>query len=269
MFHILRSWVVQDEGRNIEAGKKLASHIDFAHIKSDHLVNVVMKCKFVNVSCVNAALEEIEEMMANQSPDDKEHVVVEGAGMDGIDGVYARTEDEIGLGDDEVVFVKEATEDEDCPDYTLYLFRSTWAITSSFDTSNVLYSNEARDVVSSSVPHAGWSTIGGELPAPTCTWKACTEDADCEAHAVGERYVAPNLEDKGQRRLSDVSNGDHSDAPKRSLQSMMSLPTDEGYEDNDYHAEAEGVHPLERLRRGTVNMFKFMSFSERSLGDTT
>jgi len=269
MFHILRSWVVQDEGRNLKAGEELASHIDFAHIKADHLINVVKKCKFVDASCVNAALEEIEEMMANRSPDDKEHVLVDGAGMDDVNGIYARREEDIGLGEDEVAFVKEAGEDEDCPDYTLYLFRSTWAIASSFDPSNVLYSSEARDVVSSSVPHRGWSTIGGEVPAPKCVWKASKEDDAGELDAGGERYVAPNLADNGQHRLSDLSNGDYTDAPKRSLKSMMSLPTDEGYEDRDYHATVEkeemGTHPLERMRRGTLQLFNYFSFSEGSL----
>jgi len=133
MFHILNTWVKQDVDNNIETGKELVSNINLAYIKSDYLNNIVRKCGFVETSIIEKALRDIEEMLENQSPDEKEHVLVEGAGNKDINGIYVRMDEDIGLGEEEVMYVKEAQDDDDAgygADYGLYLLRSTWAITS-------------------------------------------------------------------------------------------------------------------------------------------
>lgn len=199
MFHILHTWVKHDE-YHIETGKALVSNINLSYINTDYLKNVVKKCGFVQLADVERALEDIEEMLANQSPDQKEHVLVEGAGNDDINGIYVRMDEDIGLGEEEVVFVKEAQEDElDCPDYGLYLHGSTWAITSCVDYSNILYSFESSSEGSSSTPpHAlqkppqsGWEAIGGIHPPPYCTWNPSKEN---DGKSRGDKgYVAPDL----------------------------------------------------------------------------
>lgn len=240
MFHILNSWVKQDDD-NIETGKSLVSNIHLSYIKTDYINSVVRSCGFVALSDVEAALKEIEEFLATQSPDEKEHVLVESAGNDKINGIYVRMDSDIGLGGEEVMFVKEAHEDDYGPDYGLYLLRSTWAITSCVDYSNILYSFELTGMSDSShplhqPPKLGWKADGGSHPAPLCTWKPARE-------AKHKSYVAPNLADLGKKKknICDMADGDHDEGMNRrmTLRTMLNLPTDEGHEDDDYHDDMD------------------------------
>ena len=115
------------------------AHIQLCHVKPDRLKYVVRKCRFVAVVAVNAALREIEEALVKVAPDDQEHVRVTGAGPRGVDGLYVRLKDDIGMDEEEVVFVKE---DDGSPDCSLFLLQSTWAITLAVDISSLLYSCE-------------------------------------------------------------------------------------------------------------------------------
>mmetsp|Transcript_1162 Transcript_1162/g.2436 ORF Transcript_1162/g.2436 Transcript_1162/m.2436 type:complete len:587 (-) Transcript_1162:113-1873(-) len=237
MFCILNTWVNHDKDHNIEKGRALVSNINLSYIKTDYLNNVVKKCGFVQLSDVEAALKDIEEMLANQSPDEKEHVLVEGAGKDEINGIYVRMNEDIGLGEEEVVFVKEAQEDEYCPDYGLYLLGSTWAITSCVDYSNILYSFESSEGPASThcqPPKSGWKTVVGKQPSPICTWSPSKDNEK----STGKGYVAPDLAAGGtnHNNLDDIANGDHDDGQIRlSLRMMLNLPSDEGHKENDYH----------------------------------
>eukprot|EP00584_Thalassiosira_punctigera_P004372 CAMPEP_0172535028 /NCGR_PEP_ID=MMETSP1067-20121228/7195_1 /TAXON_ID=265564 ORGANISM="Thalassiosira punctigera, Strain Tpunct2005C2" /NCGR_SAMPLE_ID=MMETSP1067 /ASSEMBLY_ACC=CAM_ASM_000444 /LENGTH=758 /DNA_ID=CAMNT_0013319917 /DNA_START=197 /DNA_END=2473 /DNA_ORIENTATION=- len=239
MFHVLNSWVKQDEDCNKEAGRALVPNINLSYIKTDYLNNVVRKCGFVDVSDVEVALKEIEENLANQPPDEKEHVFVEGAGEPDINGIYVRMEEDIGLGVDEMVFIKECQEDEDyCPDYGLYLMKMTWAITPLVDYSSILYSCEVSGSSSTrnKVPSQGWETDRGKYPPPTCTWKA-SKDAPMD----NKGYVAPNLKASvAEKKLLDVADWDHDEGKTRiSLTTMLNLPTDEGHENDDYHDDID------------------------------
>ncbi|KAL7534417.1 hypothetical protein ACHAXR_005858 [Thalassiosira sp. AJA248-18] len=241
MFHILNTWVKQDED-NMETGKALVSNIRLSYIKADYLNNVVRKCGFVDSSDVQAALKKIEEVLANRSPDEQEHVLVEGAGNDEINGIYVRMDEDIGLGEEEVMYVKESQEDDFGPDYGLYLLRSTWSITSCIDYSNILYSCEASDNSTSlrhQAPEWGWAAVGANEPPPTCTWHPSKESMK----AAGVRgYVAPNLADAGanNKNLGDIANGDHDEGRKRyTLRTMLNLPIDEDYVDGDYHDDVD------------------------------
>ena len=111
MFNILSSWVKQDKG-NIEVGKRLVANIQLCSMKPDHLKYKVKKCGFVDAADVDAALKEIE-VLANESPDNKEHVLVTGAGLGGANGIYVRLEEDIGMDEEEVMFVKEGGEEDD------------------------------------------------------------------------------------------------------------------------------------------------------------
>lgn len=238
MFVVLRRWVSLDEERRLETAKALASHIDLVCINPEHLVHVVKKSSFMDATRVDAALMEIEEIQSNLSPEEQEHVLVEGAGRSCVDGLYVRKEEELGLGSDEFLFIKESADnygDDSCPDYSLYLYQSTWSIAPSFDPSNVLYSCRTAGPPSSHPPSQGWKTVEGDLPAPDCTWKS----PKFRKSARKERYVAPNLASSFNNSLSDLW-GDHGDST-HSLMVMMNLPTDEGHKDNDYH-DAPGVH---------------------------
>lgn len=242
MFAILNKWVKQDESNNIEVGKALVKNINLAYIKSDYLNNVVRKCGFVETTDIETALREIEEMLVNQSPDEKEHVLVEGAGNKEINGIYVRMDEDIGLGGEEIMFIKETGDDDDdggyVADYGLYLLRSTWSITSCVDYSNILYSCDAADSAHlTRTPKEGWKTVNGNDPAPTCTWKPSKELGS----SSGKGFVAPNLADRGRnhRNLSDVAKGDHSEGSlvrRLTLRTMINLPTDEDFEEDDYHA---------------------------------
>lgn len=239
MFSILNTWVKHDKGR-IETGKLLVLDIRLAYIKPDYLNNLVRKCGFVESSAVDDALREIDKMLANDSPDKKEHVLVEGAGDHGINGIYVRIEEDIGLGSDEVMFVKEAGEGEYIQDYGLYRRRSTWAITSCSDHSNILYSCEVPDGDPSALyraPKSGWEAVIGVDPAPNCTWNPSQENLKTAAGG----YVAPNLVGTREKSIEDLNRGDHDDglARRYSLHTMLMLPSDEGHEKLDYHDDLD------------------------------
>lgn len=239
MFHILNTWVKQDYEENLEVGRELVSHIDLSLMKTEYLNNAVRKCGFVESANVQQALKEIEEMIANQSPDEKEHVLVGGAGNYQINGIYVRMDEDIGLGAGEVMYIKEAPEDDyDTPDYGLYLLRSTWAITPCVDYSNTLYSCEITDENSDELRHqtpkTGWKAASGPEPAPSCMWNPGKESA---AEGGGKGYVAPNLAGEAKKSICDMANGDHDEGARKryTLRTMLNLPTDEDFEDNDYH----------------------------------
>lgn len=242
MFTVLNNWVKVDKENNTDTGKKLVSNIRLSYIKTDHLNNVVKRSGIVDLSDVDAALKEIEDIMANQKLDDKEHILVEGAGNTEINGIYVRMDEDIGLESEEVVYVKEAQEDDDCPtDFGLYLLKSKWAISSCVDYSNVLYSCEEKTAQSAPLRHqapkSGWKAVNGSDPPPTCTWNPSKDNTN-PTGKDGEGYVAPNLAGgrSFNKSLYDTANGDHDEGwVKRSLTSMLNLPTDQDFEDGDYH----------------------------------
>jgi len=262
MFTILSAWVKANSA-HVATGKKLVSNINLAYIRTDHLNGAVKHCGFVDPKDVAAALKEIDDMKANQSPREKEHVVVEGAGIDDVNGIYVRMEEDIGLdGGEEVMFIKEpcGTEDEEgeeeeehFTEYGLYLMRSTWAITPCVDYSNILYacelpSSEGREGCArrNEAPKRGWTTAGGTHPPPTCTWNPSKNTTSNHGNHRDDSksYVAPNLADLGTNRtkVSDPSNGDHDEGVARrrlTLRTMLNLPTDEGHQEDDYHDDIE------------------------------
>ena len=246
MFKILSDWVKQDES-NIDVGKRLVSHIQLCYIKPNHLKYVVKKCAFVAAADVDAALKEIEDALVNESLDNKEQVLVTGAGQESVNGIYVRLEEDIGLGSEDVMFVKEGDFDSGCgADYNLFLLRSTWAIATAFDNSSHLYSCEITEgSILPRPPEGGWQSAKGEDPPPTCAWSPSKAKA-------GKLYVAPEISCSvcsGTR--NSITNGDHDEGLQRqiTLRTMMALPVDEEYLDEDYPKYPNMLSVQEDARR--------------------
>ncbi len=206
MFMILNSWVhlahVEKE-QKIDLGRDLMQNIQLCFIEPIHLTNHVKKCEFVSAEAVDNALKDIEFMMVN--PEDLERVEIEGAGEEDINGLYVRMEEDIGLGEEEILFVKEANEEEFGVDYGLYLWKGVWSISSCVDYSNVLYTHEvevrrgASNCVKSKPPKWGWKCVIGSQPAPSCTWKPRkAEDRKRSSHS-GMAPSIDKMKDEGVR----------------------------------------------------------------------
>ena len=172
------------------------------------------------------------------SPEEQEHVLVSGAGTEAVNGIYVRMEEDIGLGDEEAVFIKEASEDEIGGDYGLYLWKDQWSISPCVDYSNVLYCRHAQDKRGWNrlKPSADkWATESGKKPAPTCEWSAGANESKANA-----KYEAPRLSTmKKEHSIRDIADGDYANEKEMSLDDMMNLPTDEDFEGDDYR----GVRP--------------------------
>ena len=249
MFHILFTWIREGPGERedrLKVAKSLVSNIQLTLMDVKYLNTRVRNSGFVEASAVNDAIQKIEDYLANLSPEEQEHVLVSGAGTEAVNGIYVRMEEDIGLEDEEAVFIKEASEDDFGGDYGLYLWRDQWAISPSVDYSNVLYCRHAEDKRGWNRlrPSANnWITESGMSPAPTCQWNA-GKDSKCNA-----KYEAPRLEDEFTKKMnssiSDITDGDHAQAKEFSLDDMLNLPTDQDFEGDDYR----GVRP--KLMRST------------------
>lgn len=245
MFHILFSWTQVGPGSKedrINVAKGLVVNVQLTLLDAKYLNTRVRYCGFVDASVVNDAIKEIEDHLANLSPEEQEHVVVTGAGIDAVNGMYVRMEEDIGLEDEEAVFIKEASEDEIGGDYGLYLWRDSWAISPCVDYSNILYSHQS-EIASKGwdrlkPPAEDWRAESGTLPAPVCEWKA----AAAEEPKEGANYVAPRLSihqnafdvKKLTSSIQDIDDGDHAEKKELNLDDMLNLPTDQDFEDDDY-----------------------------------
>ena len=242
MFLILNSWVHLAPGtkeKKVEIGKTILPHIRLSFIEQELLKHHVRKCEFVSTKDVDDALEEIELMLANQSPEDLERVVVEGAGNDEINGLYVRVEDDIGLEYEEYMFVKEAQEEEDFSDFGLYLWKGTWYISSCVDYSNIFYSSTERrksrrqsnKFSRPKPPKSGWKNVSGLKPAPLCTWKPSKD----EEHTKPNQMLAPTIDElkEGGRGKANSTCTDHAARRSLTLSMMMNLPVDGDFE-NEY-----------------------------------
>eukprot|EP00579_Thalassiosira_antarctica_P008185 CAMPEP_0201901438 /NCGR_PEP_ID=MMETSP0902-20130614/54273_1 /ASSEMBLY_ACC=CAM_ASM_000551 /TAXON_ID=420261 /ORGANISM="Thalassiosira antarctica, Strain CCMP982" /LENGTH=699 /DNA_ID=CAMNT_0048435369 /DNA_START=73 /DNA_END=2172 /DNA_ORIENTATION=- len=246
MWRILNLWVKKAPGiedAKIACARSLVSHIQLVFIDPIQLNYQIKKCGFVDPSDVEKALKEIELMLENESPDDKERVIVEGAGDDRVNGVYVLADEDIGLKTDEVMFLKEGEEDEDfSTDFGLYRWGETWGISNCTDYFNLLYSCEVSRHKGHShrkPPKWGWKCEGGQEKAPTCTWKPSKEEENMDVTKLG---IAPALselkkEKKKAIRMSVMnarSHNGHALTSSFTLSQMMSLPEDEDYSKEDH-----------------------------------
>ncbi len=248
MFHILSTWVKEGPGERedrLKVAKALVSNVQLTLMDVKYLDTRVRYSGFVEETAVDDAIQSIEDHLANLSPEEQEHIRVSGAGTEAVNGIYVRMEEDIGLDDEEAVFIKEASEDEIEGNYGLYLWRDSWAISPCVDYSNVLYSrhaeykrgwNRLRPAADNWIPQSGLS------PAPTCQWNAGADESKCN-----KKYEAPRLTASGFHARFDnindsivsIDNGDHAQAKLFSLDDMLNLPTDQDFEGDDYR----GVRP--------------------------
>mmetsp|Transcript_23956 Transcript_23956/g.50328 ORF Transcript_23956/g.50328 Transcript_23956/m.50328 type:complete len:912 (+) Transcript_23956:68-2803(+) len=272
MFMILNSWVHLakfEKSQKIDLGRKLMQNIQLCFIEPTHLTNYVKKCEFVSAEAVDTALTDIEFMMANLNPEDLERVEVEGAGEEDINGLYVRMEEDIGLGEEEILFVKEANEEEFGLDYGLYLWKGVWSISSCVDYSSILYTREVEErrsamkCVKSKPPKWGWKCAGGSEPAPSCTWKPRKAEDRMRSSHSGMAPSIDKMKDEGVK----ATNADRSKRASITLSMMCDLPIDEDFE-NEYASLSQGLAAnAEELRRETqshLDEIAEMDCSERS-----
>ncbi|KAL7535554.1 hypothetical protein ACHAWF_005203 [Thalassiosira exigua] len=169
MWRLLNAWVkgapgVEDD--KLATARSLMANIDLTFIDYDKLKYQVKKCGFVDPSDVEEALKQIEFLLENESPDDKERVIVEGAGDDTVNGIYCLADEDIGLKKDEVMFIKEGDQNGGfgSGDFGLFRWGDVWGIANCMDYFNVLYSCEVMRHKGHSLqkpPKWGWKCVGG------------------------------------------------------------------------------------------------------------
>mmetsp|Transcript_20890 Transcript_20890/g.45285 ORF Transcript_20890/g.45285 Transcript_20890/m.45285 type:complete len:596 (-) Transcript_20890:808-2595(-) len=171
MWRILNLWVNRAPGNEddkIATARSLISHIQLQYIDPIQLKHQIKKCRYVDPKVIEETIKQIYLMLENESPDDKERVIVEGAGDDRINGVYVLADNDIGLKTSDVMYLKEGDDDGDVySDYGLYPWGETWGISNSAEYFNILYSCKASRWKGHSLrkpPKWGWKCVGGADP---------------------------------------------------------------------------------------------------------
>mmetsp|Transcript_13746 Transcript_13746/g.33266 ORF Transcript_13746/g.33266 Transcript_13746/m.33266 type:complete len:711 (+) Transcript_13746:145-2277(+) len=237
MWHILNLWVNKAPGTEddkIATARSLVSHIQLHCIDPMQLNYQIKKCGYVSEASIKEALEKIDLMLENESPDDKERVIVEGAGDDRVNGVYVLHDDDIGLNSNDVIYLKEGAEGGDsCSDFGLYRWGEVWGISNCTDYFNTLYSCEISRRKGHTLrkpPKWGWKCGGGSNPAPICTWKPSIEQRNEDATKMG---IAPALKSINKEKNSRASFG-HALNESITFSQMMALPEDIGSNEDSY-----------------------------------
>jgi hypothetical protein len=183
---------------------------------------------------IDEAVRLITESLANRDPSEMERVLVEGSGTDIVNGIYCRVDGELGMGEEEVLFVKEA--DDGFSDVGLYLWGTRWNIAMCVDFSNCFYSCEdpRNKCPHEFVPARNWVVEhGGSDPAPICTYLPNTRIGRLN---ILNNKLAPNLEEMldpsiAEKRRSSYFDKNINDLPEKrtlTLEQMMNLPQDSG-----------------------------------------
>lgn len=224
----------EHENRAI-AARRLAKHIELKFIDTDLLLSQVQDSGYFDVNTINDAVKARRDSLAN-SIYEKECVLVEGAGSEIVNGIYCRENDEVGVGEEEILFVKEA-DDDGYSDIGLYLYGTTWHIAMCADYSNSFYT--CQDPLNKSnfdqelVPSNQWVVMAGAMgPAPYCTYR---RNADMQGKRMRRSSLAPNLEEmidptiveKRRSHCFDKTKGDVAEKRTMTLEQMMNLPVDQ------------------------------------------
>ena len=233
MFKILNAWV-KDADRvedRLSKAQKMAQSIQLKFIAVELIQSQIRESGFFEEESIRSSIRAIEETLAARDPHEMERVIVEGAGLDHVNGIYVRVLEELGMSEEDILFVKEA--DDGISDVGLYLYGNKWNIAMCTDYSNCFYSCPDNPVpqVNELVPRNGWDTYGGMAPAPTCTYLPNTRAVRRSQNTV----LAPNLVEMidptiAEKRRSGFLARDHIDdtVEKRTmtLEQMMNLPED-------------------------------------------
>lgn len=227
----------EKDDRASAAARRLAKHIELKFIDTDLLLSQVQDSGYFDANTINDAVKARRDSLAN-SMYEKECVLVEGAGSDIVNGIYCRENDEVGVGEEEILFVKEA--DDGYSDIGLYLYGTTWHIAMCADYSNSFYtcqdplnkSNSDNDLV----PSNQWVVMDGAVgPAPYCTYR---RNAEMQGKRMRRSSLAPNLEEmidptiveKRRSHCFDQTKGDVAEKRTMTLEQMMNLPVDQDCE---------------------------------------
>ena len=237
MFKILKSWAgPTDEGKR-EVAQRLSKHIELKFIDPELLTSQVKDSGYFSEKELNEAVKLIQDSLANRDPCEMERVLVEGAGSEVVNGIYCRVEDEMGMGEEEILFVKEA--EDGYSDVGLYLWGTRWYLAFCSDYSNCFYSCEDPPDKSSTelVPANKWALqYGGQDPPPYCTYLPNTRMGRTSSSSAGsgKKLLAPNLEEMmdptiAEKRRSgyfDKRTDDVIEKRTMTLEQMMNLPED-------------------------------------------
>ncbi|KAL3761381.1 hypothetical protein ACHAW5_004994 [Stephanodiscus triporus] len=233
-FKILTAWATAGGEDRLTAARRLAEHIELKFIEPDLLISQVKDSGYFDVSKITGALNAINNSLADRE-NERECVLVEGAGSEVVNGIYCRENDEVGVGDEEILFVKEA--DDGYSDTGLFLWGTTWHIALCADYSNTFYKCEDPPNKSSTelVPNSHWVVMdGGVDPPPTCTYRS-NKEIQGKRSSSERAMLAPSLEEmidptiveKRRSRIFDKTRGDVSEKRTLTLVQMMNLPEDQ------------------------------------------
>jgi len=234
MFKILNAWAYSNPEERVPVARRLSDHIELKFIEQDLLETQVRPSTYFTDKKITEAVNLIKNSLADRDPSEMERVLVEGAGTGLVNGIYCRVEEDIGIGEEEYLFVKEA--DDGYSDVGLYLWGTKWSIAMCADYSNCFYSCEDDPCKSSTelVPTTGWGTLyNGEGPPPYCTYLPITRMSR-SCGSLEKSMMAPNLEEMmdptiAEKRRSgyfDKRTDDVMEKRTFTLQQMMHLPED-------------------------------------------
>ncbi|KAK1746417.1 hypothetical protein QTG54_003024 [Skeletonema marinoi] len=207
MFKILKAWGSVADSERQAAARRMSMHIELKFIDPDLLKTQVRDAGYFEEKQIMEAVKLIEDSLADREDYEMERVLVEGAGKDIANGIYVRVLDEVGMSEEEILFVKEA--DDGYSDVGLYLWKT-------------------KDP---------WVTdYGGEGPPPMVTYLPITRAGRLSSSAKGSNVIAPNLEEMidptiAEKRRSgyfDRRTDDTAEKRTMTLEQMMNLPIDQG-----------------------------------------
>mmetsp|Transcript_16738 Transcript_16738/g.35372 ORF Transcript_16738/g.35372 Transcript_16738/m.35372 type:complete len:1101 (+) Transcript_16738:261-3563(+) len=238
MFKILNAWTVVDRVTRLPVAQRLSGNIELKFIDPELLATTVKDSGYFEESVIDEAIALIEESLANRDASEMERVLVEGAGTDIVNGIYFRVEEEVGMGEEEVLFVKEA--DDGYSDVGLFLWGKKWQIAMCADYSNCFYSCEDPPNKSNAtefIPRDDWvAQYRGQNPPPNCTYLPITRLSRLSSSGTSEKVVmAPNIEEMIDPTIAEKRRSGYFDRrvdnvviEKRTmtLEQMMNLPED-------------------------------------------
>eukprot|EP00574_Skeletonema_japonicum_P011512 CAMPEP_0201716954 /NCGR_PEP_ID=MMETSP0593-20130828/2818_1 /ASSEMBLY_ACC=CAM_ASM_000672 /TAXON_ID=267983 /ORGANISM="Skeletonema japonicum, Strain CCMP2506" /LENGTH=684 /DNA_ID=CAMNT_0048206895 /DNA_START=169 /DNA_END=2223 /DNA_ORIENTATION=- len=239
MFKILKAWGSVDDSERQAAARRMAVHIELKFIDPDLLKTQVKNAGYFEEKQIMEAVKLIEDSLADREAYEMERVLVEGAAKDIVNGIYVRVLDEVGMSEEEILFVKEA--DDGYSDVGLYLWKTKWNIAMCADYSNCFYSckdDRQEKLANELVPRVPWVTdYGGEDPPPVVTYLPITRAGRfMNSGVTGGTVMAPNLEEMidptiAEKRRSgyfDRRTDDTAEKRTMTLEQMMNLPIDQG-----------------------------------------
>ena len=236
MFKILKAWVSADTEVRMPVAKRLSEYIELKFIDSELLKTQVQESGIFTEKEITEAVKLIRDSLANRDPCEMERVLVEGAGTDLVNGIYVRVEEEIGMSEEEILFVKEA--EDGYSDVGLYLWGTRWHIAMCADYSNCFYScdDPKNKPTTELVPGTDWTVqYGGVEPPPYCTYLPNTRMGRASQNSK-KNILAPNLEEMMDPTIAEKRRSGYFDKrtddviEKRimTLEQMMNLPEDRG-----------------------------------------